>query len=139
MNTPPPTLLRAYQAAEYHLYLGQELLVFYIDKAQPELDSLLQSYGVSSAAFITAYNPRSQLLDEQSNLAAQAQLETILFAQSLAYLSGCGVDPKGIWPPEPSFMIFGLTQESARLLGQQFQQNAIVWIEAEKAPRLLFI
>lgn len=132
-------ILDAYEAAEYHLFTGHKQLVFFIGKTQPELDALLHCNGVSSAAFITAYNPQSQRLDDHDNQAAQAQLQAILIAQNLTYLTGAGIDPKGIWPPEPSFMIFGLTLEAASSLARQFQQLAFVWIEAGQAPQLIFL
>ncbi|MBP59503.1 MAG: hypothetical protein CMF07_11005, partial [Idiomarina sp.] len=41
------------------------------------------------------------------------------------------------WPPEASFMILGLSQETAIDLAREYQQNALVWIEHQQAAVLI--
>ncbi len=139
MTDTPASLIRAYEAAEYHVWAQHQTLVLRIHQYQPELDLLLAQQNVSNGAFITAYNPQSQRVDDASNQLAHAQLETILITQARVYYPGAGIDPDGVWPPEPSFMILGLTQENARLLAKQFCQRALVWVAYGQAPQLIWL
>lgn len=54
-------------------------------------------------------------------------------------IESLNVDPSGKWPPEKSFFVPGLDLNTARSIGQQFNQNAIVWIDSEAIPRLILL
>jgi hypothetical protein len=112
-------------------------LVLRVDIASQELRALHRRYGVDCSCFITACNPFSQPLDEQTNLRQQEALAAELRRRSLAFLPGAGRHPSNGWPPEPSFLVLGLALEASKNLGRHYEQNAIVWAGADVVPRLV--
>jgi hypothetical protein len=50
-----------------------------------------------------------------------------------------GADPTGAWPPEPSFFALGINEETARLLGIRYRQDAVLWVGANAIPELLLL
>ncbi len=129
----PAATIAAYRATIYET--GSIRLR--IGEVSNALSSLLREEGVTTAAIVTAYNPESAPLCAAENLAAH---ENLLHATSAyATLPTRAVDPTGAWPPEPGLLILGITDEDAMALGATFRQNAIVWIAADEAPKLLLL
>lgn len=54
-------------------------------------------------------------------------------------IEGLNIDPAGVWPTEKSFFIPEIDINTAKSLGQQFRQNAIVWIGRDAIPRLVLL
>lgn len=54
-------------------------------------------------------------------------------------IEGLNIDPTDKWPVEKSFFVPNLDFNTARLLGQQFSQNAIIWMENDATPRLILL
>lgn len=136
---PQNSFQHAYQAAEYHVYTDAETIILRIDQHNPAFDQLLDKHQALSGCFITAYNPHSQQLEEALNRKTQVDLEHALVALSCTIYAGAGIDPKGLWPQEPSFLALDLPPTTAHELAQQFQQNAYVWIDYGQAPRLIWV
>lgn len=132
-------LQHTYQAAEYHVYTDAETIVLHIGHHNPKLDQLFDQHHALSGCFITACNPRSQQLKDELNLKAQTELELTLKAFSAIIYSGAGIDPKGLWPQEPSFLALDLHPTTAHELSHRFQQNAYVWVDYGQAPRLIWV
>lgn len=128
-----PELIAAYEQAEYAVF---DRFVLKIGRRSPALDALLEAHGATSAAFITAANPRGERRSEEDNRAALAELEA-----SLAYpfYRGEGRDPDGKWPAEPSLLVLGIARGEAEALGRACRQNAIVFIEKGAAPELVML
>jgi hypothetical protein len=89
------------------------------------LDALLRLHGVSTWAYITACNPRSELLSSEENAARHAQVLAQVRALGLKVLSGRGKADGGDWVEE-SLLILGLDENAAVALGTAFRQNAVV-------------
>lgn len=95
------------------------------------LDRLLNDRGVREYAFITAYNPDGSLQDDSSNRDAQERLRARLDEMGWEHLPGVGepappLDGSDPWAPEPSFLVLGMNRDTARLLGCEFGQAAVV-------------
>ena len=118
---------------------GEHSLFLRVDTASQELRALHRRYGVDCSCFITACNPFSQPLDEQTNLRRQEALEAELRRRSLTSLPGAGHHPVNGWPPEPSFLVLGLALEASKNLGRHYEQNAIVWAGADAVPSLVIL
>ena len=137
----------AYRATDYVVELlsgkgqdaGVDPIVLKIDSASRELRALHRRHGVDCSCFITACNPFSRPLDEESNLYRQEALAVELRRRSLGFLPGEGLHPSNGWPPEPSFLVLGLALEASKNLGRHFEQNAIVWAGADAVPKLVMI
>lgn len=110
-------------------------IVLRIGEQNPALDALLAGQGVEAWAFVTAWNPRSQVLAPEENARRQQQLEAEL---TFPFLPGRGEGDNGDWPPERSVLILGITQDAAHLLGQRWEQNAVVVGIRGGVPELLW-
>lgn len=86
-----------------------------------------QAPDAEAFAILTAFNPRSQSLSEKENQSRNAQLESAMTQQGIRYWPMNGGAPDGSWY-EPGFAV-ALDKHEAMLLAQQWQQNAIYWVE----------
>lgn len=88
-------------------------------------------------AFLTAWNPGSEIQKEPVNRVRQAELEACLREAGHPVLPGVARDPSGEWPDEESLLVFGLGWEKALMLGRRFSQNAIIAGLGEETVQLL--
>src|SRR5689334_10913097 len=77
-------------------------IVLRIGERNAALHALLASRGVEEWAFVTAWNPRSQVLAPEENARRQQQLEAEL---AFPFLPGRGEGDDGNWLPERSVLI----------------------------------
>lgn len=127
-------LIDAYRSTDYRVRLAQGgWLSIRVDAPVPEpLRALIGPHGW---AFITAWNPFSQMLPRRQSHAAQQALLAALrrLPAILAIRPGIGVGQS--WR-EPSFFVVGPTLAETDALAQQFWQNAYVHGLAEGYARL---
>ncbi|MES3020219.1 MAG: DUF3293 domain-containing protein [Pseudomonadota bacterium] len=133
-----PATLQSYQSALYRVDAEPPFMLS-LGMASEALGAFYKSPDAASAAFITAHNPFGAPLPEAENVRRNAELEAVIKARSLRYFCGAGQDIKGEWPDEPSFLILGIALEAAKKLGQQFEQNAILWCGADATPTLVLL
>ncbi|WBA09096.1 DUF3293 domain-containing protein [Salinivibrio kushneri] len=88
-----------------------------------------QTPDAEAFAILTAFNPRSQPLSEKENQSRNAQLENAMTQQGVRYWPMNGGAPDGSWY-EPGFAV-ALEKDEAIALAQQWEQNAIYWVEAD--------
>ena len=123
-----PDLVKAYRNAHYFVHHGQEVLLLKVGAINHALSALMKSYGAQSAAFLTAYNPYSQIQSQAQNEAAHAQLLGRLEGCHIESIEGLGVDPSSSWDGEVSVLALGINVSQAEQLAHEFGQNAYVWI-----------
>ncbi|GLQ95267.1 DUF3293 domain-containing protein [Dyella acidisoli] len=127
-------LIAAYRTTDYRVRLAQGgWASIGIDAPVPL--SLRDLIGVHTWAFITAWNPFSQMRSRAQNHAAQQALLAALrrLLTTIAVRPAIGVG-KG-WR-EPSFFVIGPSLAETDALAQQFQQNAYVHGLADGYARL---
>lgn len=129
-------LLQAYRETEYRVF-NDSHIVLLIDQFNKASDALLVDRDVTTAAFITAWNPHSKPVSKSENDIAQARLQSEVMSLELDYLPGEGVGRDGIWPPEPSLLVLGISFDRAAKLSKTFKQNAFVWLNLGKGPELV--
>ena len=137
-NSTLEVLAQAYEATTYRVKIPEGDILIRIGVANPELDLLLNQYGVYSWAFITAWNPASVPLSLLQNRQRHAEMIAHLHCRNVPYLDGIGVGDDTDWPPEQSALTFGLNREEARKVGALFGQNAVVYGEYNGCPELLW-
>jgi hypothetical protein len=115
---------------EIHLRIGQH---------NPEADTLLKEYGVTGAAFITAWNPGPIRLRPAENDRRQQLMEKQIQSSGFRFLRGRGKGTDPSWIPEESILVFGIPRRLAVALSSQFGQLAIVWHEVDKASILISV
>ena len=129
--------IQAYLETNYHVH-SDAPLTLNIGVANPTLAALHKAHRIESSAFVTACNPFSQAFDESANAARQAALARELQQRSLSYIEGIGQHPTNEWR-ELSFLVLGLSRESAKELGNRHEQNAIVWCGQDAKPELVLL
>lgn len=131
-------LLAAYTRTDFLVFDAEGAWCLNVGLASSRADALMADCGAYSAAFITAFNPRSEILPPTENARRHAALLAAIERGTWRWLEGEGRDPTGDWAPEPSCLILGITLQDALDLARQFDQNAIVFLERGKAPWLAF-
>jgi len=137
-----PTLLQAYRETHYQVDAGPvdlAPLVLRVDEASTSLAGLHKTFGVDCSAFITACNPWSESLVEEENVKRMETLRLVLRTRSLRWLEGLGQHPRNQWPGESSVLVLGLALAAAKVLAQDFDQNAFVWSGADARPKLVLL
>jgi hypothetical protein len=132
-----PELIELYRATDYWVHAG-EPFVLRVDVPSPALAKLHEAHAVASSAFLTAYNPFSEPRDEAENAARQATLEAELKARGLGYVHGEGRGSDEDWI-EPSFLVLGVTREDACGIGARYEQNAILFADADAVLCLVLL
>lgn len=138
-STISSSLIANYTHADYRIGTAAECITLKIDQYSEPLAQFLATSNQSCAAIISAYNPYSQLVSDEKNIAAHESLRNFLMYQAYQSTESLHTDPVGAWPPEKGFFIPGIDIHSAKSLGQQFSQNAIVWIDRDAIPRLILL
>lgn len=131
-------LISAYEVTNFHVK-AEPAFTLNVGKGSQELKALLKKNNVTSAAFITAWNPYSKSLSDKENQARNDQLKNELIIRSLKLIDGFGQDPLGQWSGEDSFLVLGIDLEASKTLGIQFEQNAIVWSDSDAVPELILL
>lgn len=133
-----PRTVQAYRETDYVVHADAPVTLK-VAVASPGLSAIYKDRRLDSCAFITACNPESRQLPDVDNATRQADLVWELRQLSLPYIEGVGQHPSNQWPPEPSFLVLGLSLEAAKALGVRHQQNAIVWCGADATPTLILL
>ena len=147
MNMPAtsilaPALLRAYEETHYCVNAAtpdQAEFVLRVNEVSKSLAAMHKKYGVDCSAYLTACNPWSESLPDAENAIRQASLLQELRVRSLRWFVGIGQHPGNHWPGEPSVLILGLSLAAAKVLAQDFEQNAFVWSGADAKPQLVVL
>ena len=134
----PAELILAYRQTHYKVQPPHGPILR-IDEPSPELLRRQAAQGAACSAFITACNPYSRGLAPADNQQRHAALAQHLQGQGLTFFEALGQHPSNGWPGEPSYLVLGLDLPEARQLGEQLQQNAIVWSGPDAVPRLILL
>jgi hypothetical protein len=131
-------LVAAYQSAEYAVCTDTEFVML-VDTYSPSLQRTMTEKQFTQAAFITAFNPYSEMLDVSENLKRHNALSKELNDLGFDFLQGIGRDKDGQWQGEKSVLVLNITNDTAKFLGNKYGQNAIIWIEEDAIPQLLLL
>ena len=147
MNIPStsvlaPALLRAYEETHYCVdgaLPDQAEFVLRVDQVSKPLAAVHKKFGVDCSAFVTACNPWSENFSDAENVKRQESLLQTLRIRSMRWLDGIGQHPSNQWPGEPSVLILGLSLATAKVLAQDYEQNAFVWAGSDAKPQLVVL
>ncbi len=142
MNVRDLGVWGAYLRAEYWVGYPDDRLLLRVGERAEGLSRLVPdgvtTFGAEmSWAYLTAWNPGSEIQMEFVNRQKQEELEMFLRGAGHAVLPGVARDPEGVWPDEESILAFGLGWENALLLGRSFGQTAILAGIGEETVQLL--
>jgi hypothetical protein len=133
-----PATIQAYRETHFCVE-GEMSMTLLVDQRNELLAELHEATGVELSAFITAYNPFSQVCDDADNARRQEALAGELRELGFNFIDGIGQHPSGEWPGEPSFLVLGISLETAKELGKRYGQNAIIWAGANAVPQLVLL
>jgi len=131
-------LLAAYAATDFVVFDGPEQWAIHVGVASPRVDALMDRHGAACATIVTAFNPRSRVLPPEANKARHQSLVRLLEERGLTFLLGECRDPSGQWTAETECIVFGISLAEGLEIARRFDQNAVVFVERGKAPRLEF-
>jgi hypothetical protein len=135
------SLVEQYRRTEYRVADEGYSFTLHVDQACSALLECLRHFKVTEAAYITAWNPRSEPTSSARNEAAQRALASEVLERGWRLLYGEGVGADAGWPPEPSLLVLGIAFEAACGLGRKYGQNAIVYARAAggAVPQLVLL
>ncbi|HPF72478.1 MAG TPA: DUF3293 domain-containing protein [Xanthomonadaceae bacterium] len=131
-------LIGAYLETDYKVS-GDAPFTLRVGEASPALRERQACHAAAGSAYVTAWNPLGAKTDAVENAGANEELAAWLQEQGLAFETGIGEHPSGQWPGEASFLIHGLSLETAITLGEQVRQNAILWAGNDGVPELVLL
>ena len=128
-------LINAYKETDFVVY--DPAIVIKVNQANSLLDELLLKNQATAWAYITAWNPYSELTDKNLNEERNDQLRKDI--RPYKFFEGEGVGSDLSWEPEKSFLIIGIDRKHAIEIGKKYRQNAIVVGNIYEAAELLWI
>src|SRR6186713_2327069 len=121
------SLLREYLASSYRIDAAGHELILHVGVRSEDLAELHRTRGVQSSAFITAWNPGSQPLDEAVNRQRNDALARDAAAGGFGILRGRGHSPDRDWCEE-SYLVLGIDRSEALALARRYGQVAFLFI-----------
>ena len=128
-------LLKAYRETDFNVF--NPAITIKIGANNDLLNNLLLKHCVEEWAYITPFNPYSNVLSEEQNEQRYKELKNKIV--NYKYFEGEGVGKDLSWKPEKSFLILGITKEQAIEIGNYYEQNAIVYGIVYQLPELLIL
>jgi hypothetical protein len=138
MDETRTELEEKYRQAIYVVIAKTGEIRFQIGENSAQTDALLTACNAERFAFITADNPRSQVLSAADNELRRHALINLLNAEKLYFLEGYGADKDEKWGREASVMILNIPEEKAREIARKFEQNAIVCGKKNEKIKLIW-
>lgn len=117
----------------YRAFVADAELVLRCGDRHPLLDAVLGQHGLSTWAFLTAWNPGGELRPAEENRQRQAQLQEAIKGAGLAFYPGVG-ELDG-WT-EDSLLVLGPSLTQAFGWASTFGQAAFLWGEVDQPARL---
>lgn len=131
--------INAYLATCYKIIDASEQIILRIGQRSLALSELLAKQGVDCGALITSFNPLGTIQSDQANRAAHTQLGLLFKHAGITTLPALGCDETLAWPEEKSYFALGLSKEESKLIGQRFNQDAIVWVGPDAVAQLVLL
>lgn len=132
-----PDLIATYKSTLFQTHVGDELVTLRVGQQCPALKAVFEQHNVTTACYITAYNPFGRLLTRQENEDRNARMRTKL-ASAYPIFDGVGVDPNGEWEGEASILALGASRDVSLTLAEAWEQNAVVFVDETFTVSLLF-
>ena len=127
-----PNLIKAYREAIYVVHLGDGEMALQVGKTNTALVQLMQDWEVTTAAFLTAFNPYSQVVNPAENELRQKKMCADAQPMCPKIFPGIGRDKNDQWPHELSMLALGIHLEDTQTLADRYEQNAFLWISNEQ-------
>ncbi|TXI10090.1 MAG: DUF3293 domain-containing protein [Polynucleobacter sp.] len=121
-----------------YVVLSSPSIRFQIGKNSEELAGLLGKHHATTAALITACNPKGIKTSEDANQRQLTDLRVEIESLNLPYYPAYGSNLDESWKEE-SYLVIGLDQTACIAMSHKYEQNAIVWIDERETPSLIWM
>ncbi len=135
----PEELITAYREAKYVVLIDDNEVVFRVGKSCDPINQLLKDQSSKTAFFITAHNPKGEVMTEDKNKNLHEDLLQDMRSRSLSFFEGYGTDDEEKWGREKSLLILGISKNDADKMAKKYQQNAYIWIEENQNTELVIM
>lgn len=113
---------------QYGVRIGEDNL--------PVINKLFDTETITTAAILTAWNPRSQAIDLTQNKLRNDDLYNLLQEKQYLFFEAVGKGKDTRWPAEEGYFILGINKDEVDKLAVEYEQNAYVWLELNKPVSL---
>ena len=117
-----PDLIAAYKNTLFQARVGDDVITLILGQKCTALQAVFKQHNVTTACYITAYNPFGRLLKKQENKARNTRLQAELVALYPVF-EGVGVDPAGEWGGEASFLALGVSEDVSLALADVWNKT----------------
>src|SRR5262245_39758569 len=93
-------LLEVYRRTMFLADTPEARLALRVGECSVELDDLLAAKGITTLAYVTAFNPGSRPLPVDDNARRHRELESLVASLGFESYGGEGIGDDGEWPPE---------------------------------------
>jgi Protein of unknown function (DUF3293) len=128
----------AYRESTFAAKLPDGELCIRIGERHPRLDALLKKQHAGTWAYISACNPGAVHCPPEENEKRHAALTRVLKPKGYRILQGERRRDTPGWETEPSVLVIDIEHESAKRLGEDFGQYAIVIGQHGRFAKLLW-
>ena len=135
--TDAEKLWAEYRATKFWVEAQGHQFYITVDRQSPDIDRLLTVHRLDAWAYITAHNPKSQLLKPEDNALRNQRLLSRIEGSEHPVFDGRGIGSDPDWLPEDSYLILGIPRTDAIMLGAEFGQNAILVGRSGQAAELV--
>lgn len=125
-------------SARYEV-LGTSPFELRVGQASAELLSEHKAHRASSSTFFTGVDCLDPSSDPAKKIARHKALQHELAWRSLIFIEACTRHPSDNSQCDEGFLVFDLTPAAAMVLGERFEQRAILWCDSEAIPQLLLL
>lgn len=132
-----PNLWSAYETTVFCATVDGSDVRIRPGETHPSLDRILDARGVTTWAYITAWNPGSHVLSRRENDVKHERLKSDVTGLGFEAFEGRGEPAGSAWEAERSLLVFGLSAHEALAIGRRYGQIAIVVGETGLEARLL--
>lgn len=134
-----PALVAAYLATDYCVdHPDGRRLVLRIGQCCELFEAVLKAAGQRDWCIVAAANPRSTVLTDVENSARLERLETAVLQGGWPCWRGVNLDSGGVWLPEDTLCVLGISPTDGLCLAEEFGQFAVVGPDVHGVPRLLW-
>ena len=131
----PPELIEVYKNTRFTVFVPS--IEFKIEEVNQSIENLLNDNNSDTWAYITAFNPNSEIIPDKENNQRFQQLIKYLDEYKTYIGEGIGEDPA--WVPEKSILVLGISLEEASRIGKYFGQNDIVFGKKGREAQLILL
>lgn len=132
-------LAAAYQVTDYCVDVPDGgRLVLRIGERCVSFEAALKTVGERDWCIVSAANPLSMVLSDAENSVRLEQLGAAVLQGGWRCWRGVNLARRGVWLPEATLCVLGISRFDGLCLAEEFGQNALVGPDVQGVPALVW-